>query len=169
MNDTSENPAIAPPPTLTALDPRQKHVIRIHAMLMGLVPLIALCVADFVLSQNFEWFEYGILTGLAVFLYALSVMFLPWRRYSRWGYHMARDAIRIASGIWIRNETVVPFARVQHIDVSRGPLERMFGVATLTLHTAGSYNSTVALPGLASDDADAMRETIREHIRQDVP
>ena len=61
----------------------------------------------------------------------------------------------------------MPFGRVQHIDVDQGPLERAFHLATLTVHTAGSHNASVSLPGLAHEDAVAMREEIRAAIRRD--
>jgi uncharacterized protein len=60
-----------------------------------------------------------------------------------------------------------PFGRVQHIDVHRGPLERFYGLATLVLHTAGNHNASVALPGLAHEDALAMREEIRAHVKRE--
>lgn len=152
---------------LTALDPRQKTVLRIRAMLFGLAPLAMLSVADFVLNRELGFpFGWGISLGLLLYIFA--VLGLPGRRYRRWGYRKEARAIRIASGWLVRRETVVPYVRVQHIDVSRGPIERAFGVATLTLHTAGSYNSTVDLPGLAINDANRMRDDIREHINQDM-
>ena len=152
---------------MTALDPRQKAVLRIRAMLAGLVPVTMLSVADVVLNRELG-FPFGWGIGLGAALYLFAVIGLPSRRYRRWGYHTGKRAIRIASGLLVRRETVVPYDRVQHIDVSRGPIERAFGVATLTLHTAGSYNSTVDLPGLAIDDANRMRDDIREHISQDL-
>lgn len=152
---------------LTALDPRQKNVLRIRALLAGLVPLAMLSVGDFVLNSEFG-FPFGWGIGLGVMLYIFTVLVLPGRRYRRWGYRTDERAIRIASGLLVRMETVVPYDRVQHIDVSRGPIERAFGVSTLTLHTAGSYNSTVDLPGLAIDDANRMRDDIRAHISQDL-
>ena len=44
----------------------------------------------------------------------------------------------------------------------------MFGLSTLIVHTAGTHNSIVTLPGLATADAEDMRETIKGHIRQDM-
>lgn len=162
--EEQENREIA----LMRLDPRQRWVIRIHALIGGLIPFLALIGGDFAAHNLLGWPQ-GWLTGLGVLLYVLSVIVIPGRRWRRWGYHMGEDAIRIASGWLVRRETIVPFARVQHIDVSRGPIERSFGVATLTLHTAGSYNSTVALPGLAFEEANRIREEIRAHIREDIP
>ena len=89
------------------------------------------------------------------------------RRYLARGYDLATDRLRVVRGLMFHSDTVVPFGRVQHIDVDQGPIERYYGIATLTLHTAGSHNSSVALPGIGHDDALAMRETIRAAIKRD--
>jgi uncharacterized protein len=60
----------------------------------------------------------------------------------------------------------VPLERVQHIDISQGPLERGFGVCRLLVHTAGTMHSRVVLPGLARATAERMRDEIRARIRQ---
>ena len=80
---------------------------------------------------------------------------------------MGTDRLRVVRGIMFRSDTVVPFGRVQHIDVDQGPLERAYDLATLTLHTAGNHNASVSLPGLAAADAATMRETIRAHIKRE--
>ena len=49
----------------------------------------------------------------------------------------------------------------------QGPVERWFGLSHLVVHTSGTHNSTVTLPGLHADLAAAMRETIRRHIQTD--
>lgn len=158
------NPATKP---LLPLDPRQKTVLRIRAAIFGLIPAGILIVADLIVSSETAW-PRGFGIALAILLYALLVFVLPGRRYRRWGYHEGERGIRIASGLIVRRDTIVPYDRVQHIDVSRGPIERSFGVSTLTLHTAGSYNSTVDLPGLAIDEANRMRDEIRSYISEDL-
>lgn len=69
---------------------------------------------------------------------------------------------------WLfHTDTIVPFVRVQHLDVTRGPLDKLFGTATLVVHTAGTRNSIVTVPGLAPGRAAEIRDIIREHIRTD--
>jgi membrane protein YdbS with pleckstrin-like domain len=97
---------------------------------------------------------------------AYVVWAVPVRRYRRWGYDAGKDRLRIERGYLFYNDTVVPFGRIQHIDVDQGPIERRYDLATLSVHTAGSHNSTVTLPGLKHADALALRESIREHIKQ---
>ena len=70
-------------------------------------------------------------------------------------------------GLWWRRDITVPFGRVQHLDVTQGPLERLFGLGTLVLHTAGNHNASVSLPGLGEPLAREMREEIRAHIRRE--
>ena len=93
---------------------------------------------------------------------------VPARKYRHWGYDMGTDRLRVVRGYLFYRDTIVPFGRIQHIDVDQGPIDRRYGLAKLTVHTAGNHNSTVVLPGLAHTDALAMREAIRAAIRQDV-
>jgi membrane protein YdbS with pleckstrin-like domain len=103
-----------------------------------------------------------------VVLVALYLIFrVPLRRYQARGYQLGGDRLRVVRGLLFRSDTVVPFGRVQHIDVQQGPLERAYGLATLVLHTAGTHNASVALPGLGHDDAVAMREEIRAHVKRE--
>lgn len=103
-----------------------------------------------------------------VVLVALYLIFrVPLRRYQARGYQLGGDRLRVVRGLLFRSDTVVPFGRVQHIDVHQGPLERAYGLATLVLHTAGTHNASVALPGLGHDDAVAMREAIRAHVKRE--
>jgi membrane protein YdbS with pleckstrin-like domain len=80
---------------------------------------------------------------------------------------MATDRLRVVKGVMFHSDSVVPFSRVQHLDVEQGPLERLFGIARLILHTAGTHNSSVTLPGLQHETATAMREDIRRHVKQE--
>ena len=91
----------------------------------------------------------------------------PLRRYHARGYQMGGDRLRVVRGLLFQSDTVVPFGRVQHIDVHQGPIERAYGLGTLVLHTAGNHNSSVSLPGLAHGDALAMREEIRAHVKRE--
>jgi uncharacterized protein len=70
------------------------------------------------------------------------------------------QGIVIQRGIFWRSRIALPRVRVQHSDVSQGPLQRRFGVATLKLYTAGSRYTKIELPGLAHDEALALRDTL---------
>ena len=151
---------------MTPLHPGQLWVLRISAGAVAMVLLAAVLVLDLV-WRPLEALPPGIASAAAaLLLFAWAVLF-PRRRYRSWGYRLGEDELHIKSGLWVRSRTIVPFGRVQHIDVAQGPLERRFGVGMLILHTAGTRNSAVALPGLGFDEAGRIRDVIRSKIRQD--
>lgn len=147
---------------LTPLHPNHVKAMRV-ATLLAAVPFV---IGALVLEVA-GLLPTGVFIVPVLLAAALIVIRAPMRRYMARGYVMGEDRLRVVRGLWFRSDTVVPFGRVQHIDVHQGPIERAYGLATLTLHTAGSHNASVSLPGLADADARAMRETIRAQIRRD--
>ena len=147
---------------LTKLDPNYTTVMRIEGVLATLPFVIIATILSFAEVVP-AWAP-----GIPVILLAIVLIgILPMKRYRSRGYHMADDRLRVVKGVMFHADTVVPFSRVQHIDVEQGPLERLFGISRLILHTAGTHNSSVTLPGLAHDNATAMREEIRQHVKRE--
>jgi hypothetical protein len=148
---------------LTPLNPAYKTTTRI-ASAIGLLPFL---IGAGVL-ESAQLLPPGSIIVPVLLLYVFMAFVVPARKYRHWGYDMGIDRLRIVRGYMFYRDTVVPFGRIQHIDVDQGPIDRRYGLATLTVHTAGNHNSTVALPGLTHADALAMREQIRAAIRADV-
>jgi len=150
-------------PELTPLDPAFIMTSRI-ATALGLLPFV---VGAGVL-ESAQLLPSGTFLVPVLLAYAFVAYTLPARKYRHWGYDMGTDRLRVVRGYMFYSDTIVPFGRIQHIDVDQGPIDRRYGLAKLTVHTAGNYNSKVTLPGLAHGDALAMREAIRAAIRQDI-
>jgi uncharacterized protein len=150
------------PDALTPLHPNYVKVVRIAT----LVAVLPLSIPALVLEQAAVLPRGAVLVPLLL-LGLYLVIRVPLRRYHARGFQMDADRLRVVRGLIFRSDSVVPFGRVQHIDVHRGPLERFYGLATLVLHTAGNHNASVALPGLAHEDALAMREEIRAHVKRE--
>jgi len=151
---------------LTRLHPNYAHALRVQTTLAAIPVLIAALVLE-AISRDSALLPPGVIAGPVLLIALALIIRIPARRYSARGYQISADRLRVVRGLLFRHDTVVPFSRVQHIDVNQGPLDRLFGIATLTLHTAGNHNASVALPGLAEPLAREMRETIRAHIRRD--
>ena len=149
------------------LHPDQVWVLRIRAAFSALFPIAAFIVLERSLPPEIG-VPPGLITGLIVLIALLALVVLPRRRWRAWGYCEEEEELHIRHGLFVRYLTVVPFGRVQHIDVAQGPVERRFGLATLILHTAGTRASSVPLPGLPQPEAERMRDRIRARIREEL-
>ncbi len=103
----------------------------------------------------------GVRAGGAVFV--LLVLFGVVRAfllYRSWEYVVRADSLFLSRGVFTRVRTVVPYVRVQHIDTTRSPLERVLGLSTLVVYTAGSRGADVTIPGLTPERASTLQERL---------
>lgn len=149
--------------SLTKLHPNHVKALRLTTII-GSIPFI---IAALVLESANILPPAVIVTPVAL-LALIVILRIPLRRHLARGYAMSADRLRVVRGILFRSDTIVPFGRVQHIDVNQGPIERFYDIATLTLHTAGTHNASVNLPGLEHSLAMKMREEIRSHIKREM-
>ena len=83
------------------------------------------------------------------------------RRFSSWGYLERADDLLVRRGVLVSRLSVVPYGRMQFVDVTAGPLERSFGLATVRLHTAAAA-SDARIPGLERAEAARVRDQLAE-------
>lgn len=81
------------------------------------------------------------------------------RRYLAWGYLERDEDLLVRRGVLVRRLTVVPYGRMQLVDVSAGPVDRAFGLATVELHTAAA-RTDARIPGLAYAEAERLRDRL---------
>jgi uncharacterized protein len=81
------------------------------------------------------------------------------RRVAAWGYAERKDDLMVRRGVLVRRLSVIPYGRMQFIDVTAGPLERSLGLATVRMHTAAAA-SDARIPGLESSAAAALRDQL---------
>ncbi|WP_155265235.1 PH domain-containing protein [Sphingomonas segetis] len=152
-------------PELLPVETGYKKVLRARLALMWLVLTAGALIAGYALAGSTR---FAMLIPAAVLLAGLlAVATVPARIHRRLRYGLSERLLQVVRGWLFHTDTVVPLVRVQHLDVVRGPFDKMFGTATLVLHTAGTHNSTVTVPGLAPERAEAMRDIIRDHVRTD--
>lgn len=152
-------------PPLLPVEPGYRHVLRIRLAIFWVPLAIAAIVADRLLLADSG--VYGLPSIAAVAIALSSIALVPDRRYRRLRYRLTERMLHSVHGWMFHTDTLVPFVRVQHLDVTRGPLDKLFGTASLVVHTAGTHNSIVTVHGLAPDRAAEIRDTIREHVRSD--
>ncbi len=98
---------------------------------------------------------------------AVGVVWMLWRairavRYARsWGFAERGEDLCITKGLWFKELTVIPYGRMQLAKVESGPLQQLFGLATVTLVTA-SAQSNASIPGLPAAEAAVLRDRLIE-------
>ena len=81
------------------------------------------------------------------------------RRFVAWGYLEREDDLLVRRGVLVRRTSVVPYGRMQYVDVTAGPLDRRMGLATVTLHTAAAATDA-SVPGLLAPEAARLRDRL---------
>lgn len=142
------------------LDPRVIKLWRVTNLIgWGVTLIVALAAAVIFAMSNPEvvpWVFFGwlALAGLCGWLSYRR----PPRLYHSWGYRIDDRVLETRSGLLFQVTRLLPLARVQHVDLRRGPLERAFGLASLVLHTAGTHEATTIIPGLEAGEAASLRD-----------
>ncbi len=147
---------------LQPIERGQLNVMRARGAGMALGLIAPAIIAEFALADRLP--VHGAIGGVALLLGIWLAIVSPPRRWRHWRYAFTGSELHVAQGWWMQVHTIVPVLRVQHIDVAQGPLERSFGVARLVLHTAGSDNTIVTLPGITRATAEEIRDAIRARI-----
>jgi len=102
---------------------------------------------------------------LAVAAAAVAALALAWgwavigRTVRSWGYAERADDLLVTRGVLRRQLVVVPYGRMQFVDVTAGPLDRRFGLATVQLHTAAAATDAT-IPGLVPEEAARLRDRL---------
>ncbi|MBX3276642.1 MAG: PH domain-containing protein [Acidobacteria bacterium] len=129
--------------------------------------LIGLCVVLLMLLPfaTMMWLRGGVYSYLYpvawLALAACALWFCRWRPnrvYRAWAYRIDGRVLETRSGVWFRLVRLLPLNRLQHVDLQRGPLERMFGLASLVLYTAGTSSASITVPGLDHEEAARLRD-----------
>ena len=127
-------------------------------LLLGILVLLAVWVGLLVLVT-------AVPSWIPTVLIVLTLAIVGWawwligRRVRSYGYVERREDLLVTSGILFRRLVVVPYGRLQLVDVVAGPVDRVFGIATVRLHTAAA-TTDATIPGLTPELAGALRDPL---------
>lgn len=152
----SVDDAFAPP--AEAWNPVSPKLATARRITMVLV--MGLLLVGLVLLALVPEVRTGALIAVGVWLVALIWMWwLIGRRVRSFGYAEREDDLLVTSGIMFRRLVVVPYGRMQLVDITAGPLDRRLGVATVQLHTAAA-TTNATIPGLPPAEASGLRDRL---------
>lgn len=168
-----ENPKIdlrqlptVPVEEYVGLDPSYLKLIYWRTLLFFFI-LLAIANVVLFLSGSYalsNWF--WVIPGGLVLLMAYS-LFLARRRFKREGYLVRQYDILHRKGVLWQTETFIPFNRIQHCALSRGPIEKSIGLATLQIFTAGGDSSDLSISGLRYEEAERLKHFLLKKIGED--
>jgi membrane protein YdbS with pleckstrin-like domain len=140
--------------TWQQVSPRLAVVRRLLVVTGAVVPVVVIVVLALILSLP-------ILLPLVVVPLALAIWgwWLVGRQARAIGYAEREDDLLVRRGILFRDLVVVPYGRMQYVDVRAGPVDRRFGIASVQLHTA-SPGTDAHIPGLPPEEAARLRDRL---------
>jgi uncharacterized protein len=143
------------------LDPRAKLLWRLTGTLQAVPILAGGAFGSYVLTAPADVPVYFAMLPLlgALALSILLIFVLPPLLWRRWRYEIRPLEVDLQRGLVRVTRTLVPMARVQHVDTRRGPLQRRLGLSTVVFYTAAGPNE---IPQLASKTAAEVRDRIAE-------
>ncbi len=141
------------------LDPQARTLWR-----LGGLTTFAVCAAIFIAgAAALIWFDvidwwWAVLAALVLAIPSLAgIYYVPDLTWRRWRYEVGSDEVDLQYGVFTVTRTLIPMARIQHVDTRRGVLQRRFGLATVVFYTAAGSNE---IPSLA----DAVASDVRDRI-----
>ncbi len=143
-------------PALSAIDPRMRWFWALSYGIVFLIVGVLTIVSSVLTKSPWLWFIAPVTIALVILgSWKMSVL-----AYQRFGYALLDDGIWIQSGVIWRKVTFVPRQRIQHTDVTHGPIDRKLGLAKLVIHTAGIRIENISIPGLSDEGAHALRDAL---------
>lgn len=142
---------------MISLEPAFKTVRYLGAVLFGAALMIAAALVLFFKPDLgiYGVTGFGMITLMAIWNVVYQGIAFPYMTYA-----VREKDITYQSGWLWKSMTTVPFNRVQHCDIRQGLLDRQFGLAKLTIYTAGGQNTDVEIPGLLPDTAERLKTFI---------
>ncbi|WP_022867454.1 PH domain-containing protein [Schaalia vaccimaxillae] len=137
------------------VSPALTKVRIIGNLIWTLPPLIGFAIAA-VLVEPLLWIGAGV--------FALLILWLLWlipRQVRAMAFGQGADEFCIRKGVMFQSLTLVPYGRIQYVDVSQGPIARAFGIAEIKLNTA-SVETAGTLNGVPADEAARLRDLLAE-------
>lgn len=146
-----------------AFSPLHKEYLYVR-LVSALVFFAFLAAAGVLLYFNTDlaiWQIYLPLVVIATFNITVQIL-----GFSKKGYLMRTHDISYKRGLIFHKRTTVPLVRIQHSEVSQGPLQRLFDLATVKIYTAGGQQSDLSIPGLTPTEAGKVRDYINKLVRE---
>jgi membrane protein YdbS with pleckstrin-like domain len=139
-----------------------------NAMSFGFLAILTSAVEFlFLRLGKAPWHFPIVMPGLWILIGVWSATFVK-RQWEAWRYEVTEQEVILSWGVWYQTKRFVPRDRIQHVDITSGPIARKFGLAHVHLYVAGAHGSVGEIPGLTPAEAEELRvmlvESQAEHV-----
>ncbi|WP_406043024.1 PH domain-containing protein [Micromonospora sp. NBC_00898] len=148
---------LEPWPDTVRWQPISPDLIWVELIRLGVLLAVLLIGLGLGWAFSGHWL-FGAALGVVVLLAGWRVAAIV-RAVHAWGYAEREHDLLVRHGLLVRRLSIVPYSRMQFVDVSAGPLERAFDLATVQLHTAAAA-SDARVPGLRPTEASRLRDRL---------
>ncbi|MCI9084168.1 MAG: PH domain-containing protein [Bacilli bacterium] len=149
-----------------SLDKKGKTVMRINSIISGLIILIItgiIAVAAYLNIDNTLWQIIIIICEIIITLgVILDITLFPQIRYKRYKYLITNDRIEVKKGLFLITTSIIQIKRVQKIELSNGPIDRMFNLSNVNIFTAAG---TVDIKFLSNEEAKEISDKVNELLK----
>lgn len=134
------------------------------SLIGSFIPIVIIIAAIIILTMTGkieelpEQIQYIVYSGAIIII--ILILFLSIKNHYKKAYALRQLDIQYRSGYIWQEETIIPFNRIQHCEINRGPLERLFNLASLKVYTAGGSSSDLTIPGLRPEIAQDLKNFI---------
>jgi uncharacterized protein len=148
-------------PSTTASEWRRPsgRLLLMRRIEVGCATVVIAALAGTLTAIAYGW--PGAVVAAAVLASGFVVARFVRRRVQAWAYCEREDDLLVSRGVLFSRLSVIPYGRMQFIDVTAGPFERSFGLATVRMHTAAAA-SDARIPGLEAEEAARLRDRLAE-------
>lgn len=153
------------------LDPRIKGIWILKNLLLSIIVSMGVLFYELIRLFRFDdaiFFIHGFVAFMVFIGMGIIGIVFPFLSYYYWKYEIRDNELYIERGVLTKIRTVAPRTRIQHLDVSQGVFERMFGLARLVIYTAGSRGADIIIPGLEVEFADKLRDDLKNVQNEDI-
>lgn len=141
--------------TLRKLDTKAIALWRLTTLGRGAVFVGLAAVAEIALDTGIRA---GFLAAPIAIAVLAAAILIPPMRHEAWAFALREDHVYLRRGVLFRTTSLVPYARIQHVDTRHGPVDRWLGLATLVIFTAGTRGAIVMIPALPAAEAEQLRD-----------
>ncbi|MGD0378606.1 MAG: PH domain-containing protein [Acidimicrobiales bacterium] len=142
----------------TAWIPLSRTLMKMRVTEIAVVgAVLAVIAATIALAEGSPVAALG--SVVAVALCGAGAWWFVHNRFRAWGYCERDEDLEVRRGVMVQRLSVVPYGRMQFVEITAGPVERLFGLATVRLHTAAAA-SDARIPGLDPHEAARLRDRL---------